>query len=608
MSLKSFLDNLDSKELQLVESESYSNEIYKKRKYPHQPTPFQDEEPISWLCRFAKANSHTFYSLINNEIQNKGEYYTKHNLDRSLYHLPFPEDFIENLTASISNFDPSLFLKSIPNIQASGKLIKDLFKLIPILPKNIEGSLSSVTSTRILFTCKYCPSCLKEDKNPYIRKRWRYPFQFFCLSHSEILHYSCPKCNFIIKYWRSKDIFRCYNCSYDLRESESLPVNENKLNDFHFQSFWEKMPDNNTQLDSYFRDFYWAVIMAKDKRYGRNKFPKLTLEIFINLFNEAIERINTNSPMFECFSCNTTIPSWKAFRAHKCEPFIVCEVCDMKFKTKSKLQRHINGVHIKDQKYFCIVCKKGFTSNDAISKHVILHDNSRKRVICEICKKLFSTKDVMINHKNRVHYPKSHVCKKCGRKFAFKSILQNHVEQNHLEKDFVCAICCKVLKSHDGLNQHIYRVHPNKLFTCTECNKEFKRKDTLLAHIENFHKKISYNCEACGQDFAKKHSLAFHIKVQHNQFRYKCDICEKEFTHSYRVKEHKKIDHEGIFYQCTESNCNKKYRFKSALENHINIVHKMITLKCEYCNKSLKRRDYLNKHIKRYHTPVDVSN
>ena len=245
---------------------------------------------------------------------------------------------------------------------------------------------------------------------PFIRKIWRHPFQSFCLIHREILHYICPNCNFIVKYWRSKNLFRCYNCNFDLREADSVQVEKTINLQTDFQKYWRILPDNEQKLDEMFRDFYWAVIMAKDKRYGRKQLKNLSLESFIQLFDKAVQRIQNNAPTYECFNCNTIITSWKSYRSHRCEPIIQCASCTKKFKNKSKLKRHTTAVHIKEKNFFCVTCRKGFSTFDGISRHISCHEKDKKRVVCEICKKSFASKDILSNHKTNYHYPKKYSC------------------------------------------------------------------------------------------------------------------------------------------------------------------------------------------------------
>lgn len=80
----------------------------------------------------------------------------------------------------------------------------------------------------------FCPSCLAQDRNPYVRKRWRLAYQFVCERHSHLLHERCPQCRRRIDYSRFHEIrpkttvalfFRdCPHCRFDLTQSPSIPT------------------------------------------------------------------------------------------------------------------------------------------------------------------------------------------------------------------------------------------------------------------------------------------------------------------------------------------------------------------------------------------------
>ncbi|MCG3663402.1 TniQ family protein [Aliarcobacter butzleri] len=70
----------------------------------------------------------------------------------------------------------------------------------------------------------YCPKCLKEDKTPYWRKKWRYFFYTACPKHKIFLTDRCWHCYKPIKLLRIKlnnKINYCSNCGADLSLTET---------------------------------------------------------------------------------------------------------------------------------------------------------------------------------------------------------------------------------------------------------------------------------------------------------------------------------------------------------------------------------------------------
>ena len=78
----------------------------------------------------------------------------------------------------------------------------------------------------------FCPSCLGQDHNPYIRKHWRLAYQFVCERHSQLLHDSCPQCHRRIDYSPFHEhrprtsvalFFRdCPHCRFDLTQTRGI--------------------------------------------------------------------------------------------------------------------------------------------------------------------------------------------------------------------------------------------------------------------------------------------------------------------------------------------------------------------------------------------------
>lgn len=74
----------------------------------------------------------------------------------------------------------------------------------------------------------YCPKCLKEDRVPYWRKKWRYFFYTACPKHKIFLTDRCWHCNNSIKLMKIKlsDTLKyCYHCGADLSLTQTYHGN-----------------------------------------------------------------------------------------------------------------------------------------------------------------------------------------------------------------------------------------------------------------------------------------------------------------------------------------------------------------------------------------------
>jgi len=70
---------------------------------------------------------------------------------------------------------------------------------------------------------QYCPMCLREDEDPYFRRRWRLAFVTLCEKHGRLLLDRCPRCKSPVNFHRNqidkKSITLCFRCGKDLREA-----------------------------------------------------------------------------------------------------------------------------------------------------------------------------------------------------------------------------------------------------------------------------------------------------------------------------------------------------------------------------------------------------
>lgn len=67
---------------------------------------------------------------------------------------------------------------------------------------------------------QYCPMCLREDEDPYFRRRWRLAFVTLCERHGRLLLDRCPRCRAPVNFHRNqvdmKSITVCFGCGFDL--------------------------------------------------------------------------------------------------------------------------------------------------------------------------------------------------------------------------------------------------------------------------------------------------------------------------------------------------------------------------------------------------------
>ena len=139
-----------------------------------------------------------------------------------------------------------------------------------------------------------------------------------------------------------------------------------------------------------------------------------------------------------------------------------CHHCQLVFKTKARLDKHIKWVHEKtpcdqcgelvgnlsrhiisvheDQKHPCVHCGRIFKSKDQLQKHIAW---SHDKVQCEQCGELVG-KGKMQRHNSSKHtsiYDKKFKCDVCGKSFDRNAKLKDHKNIHTGEKPYQCKFC-----------------------------------------------------------------------------------------------------------------------------------------------------------------------
>ena len=122
-----------------------------------------------------------------------------------------------------------------------------------------------------------------------------------------------------------------------------------------------------------------------------------------------------------------------------------------------------------------------------------------------------------------------------------------------------------------------------------ECGKQFASKKGLQRHKNFVHVKNVFQCDICGLKYSRKDKLKNH-KDKHK---------EKENTRG-NIEKILETVSEKKLVTCNE--CGKQVSCKRALERHENSAHAAVkkTVKCEYCDLELSRKDKLKTHLEKH--------
>ena len=136
-----------------------------------------------------------------------------------------------------------------------------------------------------------------------------------------------------------------------------------------------------------------------------------------------------------CLYCNKTFQQSSNYknhmRTHSDERPYVCEICDIGFKERYHLKKHLLFKHTNEAKEKCRHCGKRFKDSTAVRAHERIHSDLRP-YSCQRCHKAFKTSECLWHHENR-----SRTCGKAldGLNKHVKSVISGSRETKKVTRD-----------------------------------------------------------------------------------------------------------------------------------------------------------------------------
>lgn len=114
----------------------------------------------------------------------------------------------------------------------------------------------------------------------------------------------------------------------------------------------------------------------------------------------------------------------------------VCEICGKRFNDKGTLKTHNMLLHIKDRKFKCALCGLSFPLKPTLEKHIRRHikrENGVKDFPCEQCDMKYKDKSSLMRHVLAKHTENSprFTCEECGRQYTSPTNLYKHKRLHH---------------------------------------------------------------------------------------------------------------------------------------------------------------------------------
>ncbi|KAF2270878.1 hypothetical protein CC78DRAFT_5175 [Lojkania enalia] len=278
--------------------------------------------------------------------------------------------------------------------------------------------------------------------------------------------------------------------------------------------------------------------------------------------------------------------------------------CGKTFPRKDHLNRHVESAHGGVPTHICEFkgCGKAFFVKARLKKHQETHTNKYYCTGYPPCEEVFRKKKTLEAHINSTHLgKKAYRCTfvdeetgdVCGKEYDAGGGLKNHIIKKHIKREqehkYQCLLCpcpnstefdivtrsegeVRVAKEPLGFLTHLELLAHNREFhpiTCSGCGKVCRTNAELRSHKEVVHGEFGgppkFPCPrpGCDRIFTKGGNLKVHIAAVHDELRrFVCG--EVDFSSS---------KHPELAGWDRQNACNQAFKTKSALEQHIRVLH-----------------------------------
>ncbi|CAG0888162.1 unnamed protein product [Darwinula stevensoni] len=243
-----------------------------------------------------------------------------------------------------------------------------------------------------------------------------------------------------------------------------------------------------------------------------------------------------------------------------------CSICSLSFRSKSAISKHMKLEHYGGKPFKCPHCNKAYMFAVNLKHHMMCHlDEDAYK--CRVCDVAFKWKPGLLKHMETVHsIMRPFECDICGKSFKVKYALERHLLCHEQQQRFECGTCGKVFLKEGELRRHEVCHVEEKPFKCEECGRKFKRKHTLVVH-HNVHSEVKpFECKFCRKSFKRKYELLYHQTSHSTEKLFKCDSCGKAFKQKGTLYHHRKIHVDVKSFGCDL--CDKAFRQKIDLARH----------------------------------------
>ena len=359
------------------------------------------------------------------------------------------------------------------------------------------------------------------------------------------------------------------------------------------------------------QESYYSTILAKMSSYQ-------TREKRHDAETTTIEQ----SP-YTCSECNATFAHQDELESHASTHYLVavneygCTSCRKLFAKPDDLQKHLMDIHA-HHLYRCSLCKEVFDSKVNIQVHfAIEHSNECKLYRCARCHSVFRSEMEWRLHVKVHHLGISdpYQCYLCKDSFCMQAELDAHLAASH-KKQFVCPICDdEAFHVEYLLDKHMQEHHTVDVSPASSL-PQFPKVNSGVHNVSSSISRVSPSVETLKLMAIDRRSAVEHVSQKFPQL-YKCDNCDLKFTEEMALRHHLANSHnvncENDFITVLKQEKSSPKASNHSRERHNSICKSWSKLsrsppedgranhQCVQCNKSLKTRADLEKHVKTHH-------